>query len=189
MILKPVSPRKTRLALAVLAALTLGACTTFSTDGGFRTVEQTAKARIGQDVQWARTAAEHDSLNARVAELLSRPLSADDAVQIALLNNKGLQAGFYDLGISEADLVQAGRLPNPRFSMLRANRGDDYKIEQALTFNIFSLVTMPLAMEVEQRRFARMQQQVAIDVLRLAAETRKAYFTALAAAETVRYMR
>jgi len=73
--------------------------------------------------------------------------------------------------------------------MFRAHRGDDYKIEQALTFNIFSLVTTPLAMEVEKRRFAQTQQQVAMDVLRLAAETRKAYFTAVAAVETVRYTR
>ena len=73
--------------------------------------------------------------------------------------------------------------------MLRAHRGDDYKIEQALTFNIFSLVTMPLAMEMEKRRFARTQQEVAMEVLRLASETRKAYFTVVAAEETVRYMR
>jgi outer membrane protein TolC len=73
--------------------------------------------------------------------------------------------------------------------MFRAHRGDDYKIEQALTFNIFSLVTMPLAVEMEKRRFARMQQEVAMEVLRLAAETRKAYFAAVAAEEAVRYMR
>jgi outer membrane protein TolC len=152
-------------------------------------VEQITKARIGKDVKWVKTDAERDTIDTRVAELLSKLLAVDDAVQVALLNNKGLQAGYYDLGISEADLVQAGRLRNPHFSMLRAHRGDDYKIEQALTFNIFSLVTIPLAVEMEKRRFAQMQQQVAMEVLRLAAETRKAYFTAVAADETVRYMR
>ncbi len=180
---------RSRLAPAVLAIAALAGCASFSQDGGFNSVEQTAKGRIGKDVKWAKTDAERDLIDTRVGELLSKPLSVDDAVQVALLNNKGLQAGYYDLGISEADLVQTGRLPNPRFSMFRAHRGDDYKIEQALTFNIFSLVTMPLAMEVEKRRFARMQQQVAMEVLRHAAETRKAYFTAVAAVETVRYMR
>ncbi len=178
-----------RLALVVVAAIALGGCASFSTDGGFNSVEQTARGRVGKDVKWAKTDADRDMIDARVGELLSKPLAVDDAVQVALLNNKGLQAGYYDLGISEADLVQAGRLRNPHFSMLRAHRGDDYKIEQALTFNIFSLVTMPLALEMEKRRFAQMQQQVAMDVLRLAAETRKAYFTAVAADETVRYMR
>ena len=184
-----ISPQQTRLALAILAAFALGGCASFSKDGGMTTVMQITKTRIDKDVKWARTDAERDTIDTRVAELLAKPLSVEDAVQVALMNNRGLQAGFYDLGVSEADLVQAGRLPNPRFSMLRVHRGDDYKIEQALTFSIFSLVTMPLAMEVEKRRFARMQQQVAMDVLRLAAETRKAYFTAVAADETVRYMR
>jgi outer membrane protein TolC len=181
-------PRK-RMPVIALAAFAVAGCASFSQDGGFGTVERTTKERIGKEVKWAKTDADREAIDKRVAELLDKPLSVDDAVQIALLNNKGLQAGFYDLGISEADLVQAGRVRNPHFSMFRAHRGDDYKIEQALTFNIFSLVTMPLALEMEKRRFARMQQQVAMDVLRLATETRKAYFTAVAAEETVRYMR
>ncbi len=181
-------PRKRMLAIA-LSAFALAGCATFSQDGGFGAVERTTKERVGKEVKWAKTDADRDAIDQRLAELLQQPLSVDDAVQIALLNNKGLQADFYDLGISEADLVQAGRLRNPHFSMLRARRGDDYKIEQALTFNIFSLVTMPLAQEMEQRRFAQTQRQVAMAVLRLAAETRKAYFTAVAAEETARYMR
>jgi outer membrane protein TolC len=189
MMTKHVSAPPKRLAWAALAAFALGGCASFSKDGGMTSVEKITKERSGQDVRWARTDADRDDIDKRVAELLAKPLSVDDAVQVALLNNKGLQAGFYELGISEADLVQTGRLPNPRFSMFRAHRGDDYKIEQALTFNIFALVTMPLALEVEKRRFARMQQQVAMDVLRLAAETRKAWFTAVAAEETVRYTR
>ncbi len=189
MIIKHICPPPRRLAWAALAAFALGGCTTFSKDGGMTAVEQITQERSGKDVKWARTDADRDAIDKRVAELLAKPLSVDDAVQVALLNNKGLQAGFSDLGISEADLVQTGRLPNPRFSMFRAHRGDDYKIEQALTFNIFALVTMPLAMEVEKRRFARMQQLVAMDVLRLATATRKAWFIAVAADETVRYTR
>ncbi|MCX7135214.1 MAG: RND transporter, partial [Proteobacteria bacterium] len=114
---------RTRLISALLTALALGGCASFSKDGGMTAVEQITKTRIDKDVKWARTDAERDTIDTRVAELLSKPLSIDDAVQVALLNNKGLQAGFHDLGISEAELVQAGRLPNPRFSMFRAHRG------------------------------------------------------------------
>ena len=42
---------------------------------------------------------------ARVDELLRRPLTADGAVQVALLKNRGLQAAFNDLGVSEAQYV------------------------------------------------------------------------------------
>lgn len=124
---------KVRLIAALLASSVLAGCASFSADGGFNPVEKTTKERLGKDVKWARSGEDQNTIDSRVAELLNKPLSVDDAVQIALLNNKGLQAAFYELGISEADLVQAGRLPNPRFSMLRARLEDEYKIEQAFT--------------------------------------------------------
>ena len=184
------SPRSV-LGSLVLAAL--GGCASFSPDGGFGTVEATVKQRIGKDLAWVKSPEQRDSVEKRVAELLARPLSADDAVQVALLNNRGLQAEFAELGIGEADLVQAGRLPNPRFAMMHASRpengGREYKIEQALTFNVFSLITMPLASEIEARNFERVKRGVTLEVLRLASETRKAYYAALATEESVRYTR
>ncbi len=183
----------TRTAVLALLTFSLGGCATFSQDGGFGAVERAVKERSGKDVVWTKTDDQRDSVAKRVAELLAKPLSADDAVQVALLNNRGLQAEFAELGISEASLVQAGRLPNPHFSMLRASHPDaggrEYKIEQALTFNVFSLLTIPLASEIEARNFERTKRGVTLEVLRIASETRKAYFTALAAEESVRYTR
>jgi outer membrane protein TolC len=125
-----------------------------------------------------------------VASLLAKgPLSADDAVQVAILSNRGLQAAFAELGMAGSDLVQAGRLPNPRLAFHRVPDEHHYKLEQAISFNILSLVFMPLATEVETRRFAGAQQRAVLEVLRLAAETRKAWIDAVAAEETVRYLR
>lgn len=176
------------LVTLVMTALLLGGCATFSKDGGFSQVEKLVKDKTGKEVQWAKTEQQQKAIDDRVHELLTKPLNVDDAVQIALLNNKNLQASFYELGISEADLVQAGRLPNPRFSMLYAKNNGEYKIEQILTFNIFSLLTMPRAVEIEKRRFAETQREVSLEILRVASETRKAYFMAVAADESVRYM-
>ncbi len=185
--------RPIKLLVSIMAVTTLAGCTTFSNDGGFGSVEQTTRERINKDVKWARSDAERSALQTRVSELLAKPLSVDDAIQVALYNNRGLQAAFFDLGISEAELVQAGRLPNPHFSMLRASKPEngirEYKIEQALTFNIFALITMPLAVEVEKRNFAQTQRLATIEVARLAAEARQVYFTAVAAEESERYLR
>ncbi|TSA15912.1 MAG: TolC family protein [Betaproteobacteria bacterium] len=178
----------TRMLALLPVAYALAGCATFSQEGGFNSVEQTTQARIGKDLKWARTDADRDAIDQRVTELLAKPLSVDDAVQIALLNNQGLQAAFYELGISEADLVQAGRLPNPHFSMLRARHGDEFKIEQAFTFNVFSLITMPQAVAIEQRRFEQVQRVISMQTLSLAAETRKAYYAAIAAEQTLAYM-
>lgn len=189
----PSTPRRERRPLRLLALLTsaavLGGCASFSPDGGFGVVEQTAKERIGKDLRWARTDADRDSIDKRVAELLARPLAVDDAVQVALLNNRGLQADFQELGITEAEVVQAGRLPNPGFSFGRMSRGDEREIERGLHFNLARLVAMPLIGKMEARRFEQTKARVAMSVLSLAADTRKAYFTAVAAGESVRYMR
>lgn len=171
---------------ALLSLLFTG-CTTFSNDGGLADVQALTAPHLKQDVVWPKNEASQTVVAERVSALLKAPLNADSAVQIALLNNKGLQASLYALGTAEADVVQAGRLPNPKFSMLYARHQGEYKIEQALTFNIFSLLAMPKVLEIERRNFEKTKQAVAIDVLNLANETRAAYFNAVAANELLRY--
>lgn len=181
--------RPLRLLAMLVSAAVLGGCASFSPDGGFAAVEKTAKDRLGKDVQWARSDADQDSIAKRVSELLAKPLSVDDAVQVALLNNRGLQASFQELGIGEAELVQAGRLPNPGFSFGRMSKGDEREIERGLHLNLARLIAMPYIGQMEARRFEQTKGMVAMSVLSLAADTRKAYYNALAAKETVRYMR
>lgn len=178
-----------RVVLVFAMMLLLAGCATFSKDGGFGAVQQTVKENSGKEIQVARTSADEDAIASRVADLLKNPLGVEEAVQIALLNNRGLQASFQELGMAEADLVQAGRLPNPHFSIARSRVGGDVAVEQALSINVLSLVTIPLATEIEKRRFARTQNEVSLEVLRLAADTRKAYFMAVADDESVRYLR
>ena len=178
-----------RLLAVLTSTAVLGGCASFSPDGGFAAVEKTAKDRLSKDLVWARADADHDRLGQRVSELLAKPLTVDDAVQVALLNNRGLQASFQELGITEAELVQAGRLPNPGFSFGRSSRGDEREIERSIHFNLARLLAMPLIGRLEARRFEQTQGMVAMSVLSLAADTRKAYYNALAAVESVRYMR
>ena len=177
------------LPLLLTSAALLSGCASFSTDGGFAAVEKTARDRLGKEVQWARSQVDQDRIDQRVSELLAKPLTVDDAVQVALLNNRGLQASFQELGVSEAELVQAGRLPNPGFSFSRLRRGDEVELERGLHFNIARLIAMPFIGQMEARRFEQTKGLVAMGVLQLAADTRKAYYNAVAAVETLRYMR
>ena len=72
--------------------------------------------------------------------------------------------------------------------MLYAKNGSDLKIEQALTFNILALFTMPKASAIEKQRFAATQNKVVLAVLDTARQTRNAYYDALAAREGVHYL-
>lgn len=180
-----------RLAPLATLLLTLTGCASFSPDGGFAAVQKAAADRLGTPAQlvWARQPEDLDRIAERVGELLAGPLSMDDAVQVALLNNRGLQAAYAELGIGEAEVVQAGRLPNPGFTFGRTTRGDEVETERGIHVNLARLIAMPLVQRVEARRLAQVRSTVALQVLTLAADTRRAWVQAVAAEESARYSR
>ena len=176
-----------RLAAVAAATLLVGGCASFSPDGGFGSVQQLTRERAGQTPALLTKPADIDTAQARVAELLKQPLSADSAVEVALLNNRGLQASFAELGIAEADLVQAGRLRSPTLSFGRLAGAGIVEIDRAIIFDVLGLLTMPAAKRLEQGRFEHAQLQAAYEAVGLASETRRAFFSAVAAQELVKY--
>jgi outer membrane protein TolC len=179
-----------RATVAALAASVLAGCAAFSPDGGMDRVSALTKERTGQGIAPQRSAQDAGQARARVAELLAQPLTPGAAVELALLNNRGLQASFSQLGIAEADLVQAGRLRNPVFGFGRmALGGGAAEIERSVMFDLLGLLTMPAATKVQQRHFEEAQVLAAAQAVGLAADTRRAYFGAVAAQETVNYLR
>jgi outer membrane protein TolC len=165
--------------------LLLAGCASFSPDGGRDAVRQLVHERGGQA---AIPAADARSSKTEVSALLAQPLTADSAVRIAMLNNPNLQASYAELGIAEADLVQAGRLANPIFSFGRLKSHEGVELERKLMLPIIGLLTMPITRVLEQRRFEQAQLRAAGELLRVADETRRAYFGALAAQQTAAYM-
>lgn len=174
---------------SLVAPLLLAGCASLSGNGGIAPVQEAAKAHLGATLLAATTEQDLDTIDQRVAELLSKPLSADAAVQIAVLNNRGLQASLQELGVAEAEMVQASRMPNPGFSIAKLRRGDEREIERGFSFDLAHLVALPMARQVEGRRFAAVQRSVAMEMLSLADQTRKAFYAAVAAEQTAGYMR
>src|SRR5262249_18159984 len=135
------------------------------------------------DVVAMRTPEEAQAARARVAALLRRPLTADAAVQVALLNNRGLQAAYNELGLAEAAMVQASLPPNPTFSLSRVSTPIEVEIERTIVANILALATWPARADIAADRFWQAQLRAAEETLRVAAETRRAYYRAVAARE------
>jgi outer membrane protein TolC len=176
-----------RTAMAAALAFALAGCATFSPDGGLDAVQALTRPATGQPL--ARMGAAPDGAAAqRVAALLATPLTAEHAVAIALLNNRRLQASYAELGIAEADLVQAGRLPNPTLTFARLTDGQGADIERKLMLPVMSILTMPAASGIERRRYEQTQLAVAGDVLRIADQTRRAYYGAVAARQSASYL-
>ncbi|MCA1247304.1 TolC family protein [Massilia sp. MS-15] len=168
-------------------ALALGGCATFSSDGGLDAVSSMTTERIGQDIRLPRGTSTHTEAQAELDVLLKQALTADHAVRVALLNNRGLRASLAELGVAEADLVQAGRMANPSFSFGRMGGGGETEIERSVMFDLVGLVTIPLRRDIEGRRFDSAKLVAATEAVRTASDTRKAWFNAVAAAQSARY--
>ena len=176
-------------ALIYLLPLTLLGCANFSADGGLEHVSDLSRERIGYSAPNVLNTTNSPTAQARINTLLSEPLSSDSVVEIAVLNNARLRVALADLGIAEADLVQSGRLRNPGFSFGRLSGNSEVEIDRAIMFDLSGLLSMPLRRAIEERRFAQTQLQTALQIVRLATDTRRAYFQAVAAQQSLLYMR
>lgn len=180
--------RLSRLAVLAGVAALLGGCATFSPDGGVGAVQAISYSELDKDVVKIGDDATAGSAKARVDQLLRKPLTADSAVQIALLNNRGLQAAFNELGVAEAQMVAASLPPNPTFGISKLSGRFEIEIERQIAGSLFALATLPARAEIAGDRFRTAQLRTAEAVLKLAADTRRQYYRAVAAGAQVGFI-
>lgn len=176
-----------RLTVVAASTLVLAGCTSFSDDGGMNRVSSLTQERTGHAVAYQRDDQGAGAARARAGELLKAPLSADGAVELALLNSRGLQAQLGNLGVSEAELVKAGRLRNPVLSLGRLAGGGALEIDRSVMFDLLGLLTIPSRTQVARQRFEQAQLQAASDAVAAATEARDAFYEAVAAQQLAAY--
>ena len=180
---------KTRLVVLPLVGILFGGCATFTPGAGFSDIERFAEERLEKRVRWDQATPEDGEAARALGELLEREMSADDAVQVALLNNRNLRATYEALGIAQADLVRAGLLRNPVFDAeIRFHGGAGTSMELGLVENFLEVFFLPLRMRVAETEFERAKAGVAAAVLDLAGEARAAFYR-YQGAEQLREMR
>ena len=133
----------TRLVGAMAAVLALAGCASISPDGLRGAVQSHTASRLPDGAQLPPTDLQaRDAAQQRVDEWLRQPLDMDQSVRIALLNNPGLQARLAQLGVQDAERVQALTLPNPTLALGRMVNSDEREIERQLSFGLVSLYLM-----------------------------------------------
>ncbi|MCP4560184.1 MAG: TolC family protein, partial [Bosea sp.] len=177
----PNARRLLRWGLLAGTAALLGGCAGFSPDGGMAPIQAAAYAEIGKEVTKIGDDQAALTAKARVDQLLRKPLTADSAVQVALLNNRGLQAAFNELGIAEAQMVAASLPPNPRFGISKLSGRFEVEVERQIVGSLLALITLPARAEIAGDRFKTAQLRAVEAVLRLAADARRQYYRAVAA--------
>jgi outer membrane protein TolC len=180
---------KARLLGAPLALALLAGCAAVAPDGGFAGVAGTARNRTGVEPRLVRDDAGARALAESLRDTLAKPLDMDDAVKVAVLANPGLQAGYWKVGIAQADLAQAGRLANPALGFKHVSHGGDIAIERTFTANLVQLLTMPLVSRLEAQRFEQVRLEVAREIEQHARDTRIAWVEAVAANQALEYAR
>lgn len=181
----PVLRRQKAQAFSLATLLLLPACASFSPDGGMSVPADIAARHLRKDVVAIRNDEDADAARAKVDQLLKRTLNADTAVQIALLNNRDLQAAYNELGVAEAQRIQQSLPPNPSFSISRLSGAAEIEIERQIAGNILALLTLPARADIASERFRRAQLAAALETLRVATEARKAFYRAVAARQLV----
>ena len=105
-------------------------------------------------------------------------LSTDGAIQVALLNSRELQALYAELGVAQADLVQAGLLSNPVFdgAVLFPLAGGPATLELSAALAFLDIFYLPLRKRVAAARFEEAKLQVTGAVLDFAATVQAAFY-------------
>ncbi len=172
--------------LTAIVALGLAACSGVSKDAGYSTVDRSIYERDRVVVN-SSVATSPDTT---IRRLLEKPLTVDDAVHIAMTNNRALQAEFQEVGIARGDLVEAGVLPNPNLDAMVRWKDDESSTnpEIALTWDVMEVVRASKRKGVANAELDRVAFDVSDRAAAFAAQVRISYFD-FQAANQVRRMR
>ncbi len=176
--------RKSGIALSVLGMSTfLGGCATVNPRADYERMAAHVREATGQDTLYQP--GDEEIVAGKVEELLAGGLTAEEAVQVSLLNNPRLQAAFMNVGMARADVVQSGLLSNPSLGVtLRFPSGGGLaNLEAGLAQNIAELWQIPVRKRTSERILDGAILELARQAAKLASEAKGAYYRAVAAQE------
>ena len=180
---------RTTGAFSILCLLSFG-CTRIpqANDNG---VSSIVNSRIDKETHWNRGCYQDERVCELIQTILQQELTADTAVQIALLNNPRIQEIFEELGIAQADLVEAGLFSNPAFDLIF--RFPDKKdlvtnIEYTITSSFIDLFLIPLRVRVAKAELEQTTLRVTNEILNLAFEVEQTFYELQAAQQDLKYI-
>jgi cobalt-zinc-cadmium efflux system outer membrane protein len=179
--------RRARRAVAWSLLAVLTACTTAPKDAGYSEVQNRVSDRTSLTVRW-----NDPKVSTAVNELLTREMTVNDAAQIALLNNRHLQATFETLGIAQSDLVQAGLLKNPVIDInirFPDRPPSATYLDFAMAEDFLDLVMLPARTKIAAAQFEEAKSTVTNEVLTLVARTSTDFYAYQCAAKILELQR
>lgn len=168
--------------IAGLAALALTSCASPSPKRAYADVEKTAGERLSAKPRLGGAKGDLAVMERTKALLTQGPLTADKAVELALLNNPSLGEGAQEMAVARAELAQAGIIENPRFHYGLRRSDDGAKgYEWSATMNFMDLIALPLRRRLASGRYEQARLRISHEILSLSAGVKTAFYAAQAA--------
>ncbi len=163
---------------ACLSLLGLTGCASVNLSAGFPEVRAEVEDRYATKLVWNRGTELDKEAEEKLRALRQKKLSADDAVQIAMLNSRDLQAIYTELGLAQADLVQAGLFRNPILdaAVLFPLSGVRPDIQLSVVVSFLDALYVPLRKRVAAAQFEEAKLRVTGAVLDFAVQVRTAFY-------------
>ena len=142
-------------------------------------MERNTTERLDKRVHWYQGTTEDEKVDRAIQRMLEKSLGMDDAVQIAILNNARLQEMYELLGISQADLVQAGLLRNPVFAgsaRFPGGAASGTNVELEIIQDFLDIFMRPARKRFAEIEFEESKLRVSHAVLALAADVRREFY-------------
>ena len=174
-------------ALILISMIGLAGCAQLSADQAFLDVSDDVLERTGRKILWNSGSPEDLQAEDVMKTVLSRQLTAKNTIQIALLNNKELQASYTKLGVAQADLVQAGLLSNPILDgAITFPEGiSTPNLTFGLAVKFIEILWIPLKRDIATSELETVKLEISGLVIDMVARTHTAYIDYIAARQQV----
>ena len=176
-----------KLTAGAIAVLILAGCASVNFDEAVGNTNQATGSFTGGKLELIRSAEQRDAKTILAADLLSKPLSSDGAVQLALANSPAVQTLLAQSWADMSAANQAGRIANPIFNFERVTFKDELELGRILSFGLLDLLTLPRRQEIAQSRIAQSQVQLSSSVIEQVTQVRQAWVRAVTASQVLQY--
>ena len=176
-----------RLSTVSAAGLILAGCASVNFDQALVESNETTRGFTGGRLELSQSDRQRQSREALSAQLLAKPLTMDDAVQLALANSPSMQALLAQSWADLAAANQAGRIANPIFNFERTRIGGELELARLLSVGLLDILTLPQRQTIARNQVAQAKVQLSVGVVEQVGQIRQAWVRAVAARQTLGY--
>lgn len=174
-----------------LSCLLLAGCASTPSDRGSASIGNTVAYQYQLSSEKTTGSSWQNPPDAEALEQsLSAPLKPENAVQIALRNNPKMRTLYGELGIAQAELLDATRIENPSFHWMRlkSDEGDLPLLTFGLSQSVTDLLMLGARRKLATGNLQRSSLEIQAQVAELIFDSESAYWNAVGG-ESVRAMR